>query len=340
VHKSATFCTDHNAWVLVSSFLFNTIVSKYDSSETKNSRLNSAFTFKVGLSNTCFAERIGDNLMPMWNAVFTGGEVDPPEADPESTGPIEVFLSESVIGDDYFDWLDVHVSGLSLGQGVLIERFLVDNDEGIINSNAVLMESHRVQDGYLPLTGDIPNLSSVEDWDEELDGEIWTQLGMFGGLANMPGEYVIRVSSPLDSFPAATARLTIEEVPTAQYFHGRVLDGETPIPGAFVALLQPLGAYSEILFAARANQDGEYLLYAPYPEEVDVVAVAPGYVGPFQRGATRVIDSDEEQEYDIQLTPGSVTLSGHVRRTGTEEPIAGLPVTFLSVDEGNEADGR
>ncbi len=178
----------------------------------------------------CFAERIGDNLEPAWNVPITGVEEAPPVADAESTGPISIHFDEALtettktIGDDYFDWLDVHVSGLSLGQSVVLERFLVDNEEGIINSSAVLMESHRMQDGYLPLTGDIPNLSSVEDWDGERDGKIWTQLGMFGGLANMPGEYVIRVSSPLDSFPPATARLTIEEVPTDQFFFGQVVD--------------------------------------------------------------------------------------------------------------------
>jgi hypothetical protein len=296
---------------------------------------------------TCFADRVGDNLRPAWNAPFTGEEVVPPAADPESSGPIDIYfddlLSETSrsIGDDYFDWLDLYVTGLSLGQSVRIERFLVDNDLGVVNANAVLMESHLVQDGFLPLTGKIPNLNSVEDWDEERDGSIWTQLGMFGGLANMPGEYVIRVSSPLSSFTPATARLTIDEVPTDQFFHGQVVDDQgSPIPGAFVALLQPLGSYSEILFAARADAEGRYRLYAPSPDEVDMVAVAPGYVGPFQIGASRVIDSDEELEHDIALMPGTVTLSGQALRSDTNEPLAGLPVSFLTSDDAGEIDGR
>jgi hypothetical protein len=300
-----------------------------------------------GKRNVCFAERIGDDLRPAWNAPVTGEEITPPAADPESTGPIAIHFDDDLtettasIGDDYFDWLDVHISGLSLGQKVVIERFRVDNDQGIINPDAVLMESHQMQDGYLPLIGDIPNLSSVEDWDGERDGEIWTQLGMFGGLANMPGEYVIRVSSPLGSFPPATARLTIDEVPTDQFFFGQVVDdlGE-PIPNAFVALLEPLGGYSEILFAAQADEDGYYLLYAPYPDEVDLVAAAPGYVSRFQDGNSVYIDEDEISFEDIELLPGSVTLSGQILRDGTNEPIAGLPVSFLTVDENNQTDGR
>ncbi len=105
-------------------------------------------------------------------------------------------------------------------------------------------------------------------------------------------------------------------------------------------MLEPLGNYSEILFAAQADEDGDYLLYAPYPDEVDVVAVAPGYVGPFQQGASQVIDEDEVISHDIQLTPGTVTLSGQVFTSGTDLPIAGLPVTFLTVDENSEIDGR
>lgn len=299
-----------------------------------------AFSFPIGVSNVCFADRVGDKITPAWNTPFTGEIATPPEADPESSGPVEVWLPEAVIGDDYFAWLDVYVFGLSLGQSVVLERFLVDNDEGVIDENAVLMESHRMQEGYLPRVGDIPNLSSVEDWDGFLDGEIFTQLGMFGGLANMPGEYVIRVSSPLGSFPAATARLTIEEVPTDQFFHGRVVAGGAPVPGAFVALLQPQGFTSEILFAARADGDGDYLLYAPGADEVDVVAAAPGFVGPFQQGASRVIDDGEELEHDIELIPGTVTIAGRVRRADTDEPIPGLPVTFLTVDGNNIVDGR
>ncbi len=295
----------------------------------------------------CFAERIGDNLQPAWNVPIDGEETDAVIADPEGAGPISIYFDEAMtettkaIGDDYFDWLDVHVIGLSLGQTVRIERFLVDNEEGIINANAVLMESHQMQDGFLPLTGGIPNLSSVEDWDGERDGKIWTQLGMFGGLANMPGEYVIRVSSPFDSFEPATARLMIEEVPTNQFFFGEVVDEDgEPIPYAFVALLEPLGNYSEILFAAQADEDGFYLLYAPYPDEVDVVAVAPGYVGPFQQGASQVIGEDEIIFHDIVLTPGTVNLSGQILTAGTDEPVAGLPVTFLTVDENADIDGR
>lgn len=306
-----------------------------------------AHLFTVGMNNTCFAERIGDNLRPAWNAPFTGEEVLPPLADPESEGPVAVYFDELLtqtslaIGDDFFDWLDVYITGLSLGQTVRIERFKVTNDQGVIDGDAVLMESHLMQDGYLPLTGEIPNLSSVEDWDEERDGQIWTQLGMFGGMANMPGEYLIRVSSPLGSFAPATARLTIEEVPTDQYFHGKVVDDQgAAIPGAFVALLQPLGGYSEILFAARADAAGDYKLYAPTPDEVDVVAVAPGFVGPFQQGASQVIDAGQALAFDIELTPGTVTLAGQTLRHGSNEPIAGLPVSILTTDEDGEIDGR
>ena len=306
-----------------------------------------AHIFPVRGANVCFAERIGDILEPAWNVPIDGEETDAVIADSEGEGPISIHFDEGMtettkaIGDDFFDWLDVYISGLSHGQTVVLERFLVDNAEGIINGDAVLMESHRMQDGFLPLTGGIPNLNSVEDWDGERDGKIWTQLGMFGGLANMPGEYVIRVSSPLESFEPAIARLTINEVPTNQWFEGQVVDDlGAPIPGAFVALLEPLGNYSEILFAAQADEDGFYLLYAPYPDEVDVVAVAPGYVGPFQIGSSRVIDENEELEHDIVLTPGTVTLSGQVLTAGTDEPIAGLPVTFLTVDESSQIDGR
>jgi len=297
--------------------------------------------------NVCFAERIGNHLAPAWNAPITAEPVAVPPADPESSGPVNIYFDEALtlttqsIGDDFFDWLDIYITGLSLGQTVLIERFLVDNDLGVIQPGAILMESHVARDGFLPLTGEIPNLSSVEDWDELRDGRIWTQLGMFGGLANMPGEYVIRVSSPLGSFPDATARLTINEVPTDESFFGQVVDDlGTPIAGALVALLQPVGGYSEILFASQADSNGDYILYAPGPDEVDLVGVAPGFVSPFQQGNSKVIGENENLPEDITLIPGTVLVSGQVLREGTTDPVAGLPVSFLTVGANNQVDGR
>lgn len=63
-------------------------------------------------------------------------------------------------------------------------------------------------------------------------------------------------------------------------------------------------------------------------------------MGPFQQGASQVIDENEVIFHDIELTPGTVTLSGQVLTAGTDEPVAGLPVSFLTVDENSEIDGR
>lgn len=304
-----------------------------------------ASVFRVSMANVCFAERIGNNLMPAWNAAIDGDYEtwERPEADPESEGPITVVVSPEIIAADRFDWVDVYIYGLSNGQTVLIERFLVDNDQGIVNQNAVLVESHLVQEGYRPMFGDFFfNINMVLDWDGQLNGTIETQLGMFGGMSNMAGEYVIRVSSPNDSFIPVDGYLAIEEIWTDEYFFGDVVDQEgDPIPFAKVGLLQQLGSYSDILFAKQANQDGYYYIAAPFfPLEADLVAVAPGYVGPFQRGNNRLIEFDDELEHDIVLTPGTVEIAGRAERNTTEEPIAGLPVTFLTVDESGQVDGR
>ncbi|MCH8511723.1 MAG: hypothetical protein LAT83_08710 [Kiritimatiellae bacterium] len=305
-----------------------------------------ASVFRVSMSNVCFAERIGDNLAPAWNAPIDGDYEtwERPEAvQPESEGPITVIVSPETIDADRFDWVDVEISGLSNGQTVLIERFLVDNDEGIVNENAVLVESHLVQEGYRPMFGDFFfNTNMVLDWDGEVDDTIETQLGMFGGMSNMAGEYVIRVSSPNDAFDPVDGYLTIDEIWTDEYFWGYVVDEEGDgIPNAIVGLLQQLGAYSDILFAKQADEDGYYYIASPhYPLEVDLVAVAPGYVGPFQRGNNRLIEFDDELEHDIVLTKGTVEIAGRAERNATEEPIAGLPVTFLTVDENGIVDGR
>jgi len=300
----------------------------------------------VGRSNVCFAERIGNNLAPAWNKPITGDydTWERPEADPESSGPISVSVSPQTINADHFDWIRVEIDGLSHGQTVLIERFLVDNNSGEVNENAVLMESHLVQEGYRPMIGDFFfNINMVLDWDGKLDGIIETDLGMFGGMSNMAGEYVIRVSSPNDSFDPVDGYLTVQEIwPGNNFFFGDVVDEEgAPIPNAIVGLLQPVGSYSEILFAKQADDAGYYYIAAPHlPLEVDLVAVAPGFVGPFQGENSRVIEAGDELEHDIVLTRGTVEIAGQALHNETNQPIAGLPVTFLTVDENGDVDGR
>lgn len=299
------------------------------------------FTFPVGVQNTWYDDELEKNLIPTWNTPIQGTPQAFPPPSEAGTGPVAVSLAEPVIGDDYFGWMGVTITGLSLGQPVRLELYRVDNDQQLINSTSVLVSSFEVADGVLSLTGERRNLNAVEDWDGDRDGKIYTEIGFFNGLHAVPGEYVARVSSPSDAFTPALTGLTINVIPTDTSFQGQVLDeNDNPVPGALVGLLQPVGTgYSELIFSTVADENGRYTLYAPYSEEFELTAVAPGYVAPFSSGNAYAINDGEVIDLDIPMINAEQTVSGTVLNAVTNEPIPGLPITLMSVTAEGAPDG-
>ncbi len=289
-----------------------------------------------------------NRLVVTWNTPVQGSEEVFPDPEPEGNGPIEFELSERTIPSNYLDYLDAYIGGLSLGQTIRLERFLVRNNEGVIDEDAILVDSRVITDGVLPLIGEEPNYNETLDYIEVdleavtfRDGEIETYFPIRGGLEAIPGEYVYRVSSPLGSFSPQTQRLTIVESPAEQRFTGRVMSDGAPVPGALVGLMQAVGGnYSHLKTVAVADDAGNYSLAAPFEDEFEVVAVAPGYVGPLSVGAEAYIAEGQEVERDLELVAGSRTIAGRVVDSATGQPVAGLPVTFVTEDESGQTDGR
>ena len=110
-----------------------------------------------GISPQCGDDGLGgwfstlfkQTLRPTWNQPTQGVEETFLPPAPEGKGPIEFSLSERWIEEDFLDYLEIEVSGLSLGQSLRLERLLVDNNQGIANDKAVLLDS-RLQTGGEP----------------------------------------------------------------------------------------------------------------------------------------------------------------------------------------------
>lgn len=296
-----------------------------------------------------FSALFKQTLRPTWNQPTQGVEETFLPPAPEGKGPIEFSLSERHIEEDFLDYLEIEVSGLSLGQSLRLERFLVDNNQGIVNDKAVLLDSRVLTDGYLPLTGAEPNYNETLDYIEVdleavtfRDGEIYSYFPIRSGFESIPGEYVYRVSSPTGGFESRDKRLTIHPTDTEQSYTGRVMNGEIPIAGAWVGLLQPVGngEYAHLRKVAVSDAGGNYTLYAPFADEFDLVAVAPGYVGPFSIGTGETIEEGQVIEHDLELTRGTRTLSGRIVDSEIGEAIPGLPVTLLSSSAEGQPDGE
>ncbi len=270
-----------------------------------------------------------------WTTATFGTPDTPPAADPEGSGPVSITLEEATIDTDYYGLLDLTISGLSLGQTVRLEKFKVTNTAGEIDASAILVDSVLLRDGAAANVGGIYNFNVLLDTSER-DGVINAQLDFWTPTtASVAGHYVFRVSSPSDSFTATTAAFTITDATSDQRFVGRVTSNGSPVAGALVGLLEPMDTNRRLVRATTTDANGDYVLYAPYPDEYDVLAVKPGLVGPIARNTLAVLEPDAEIEQNFELVQGERTLSGTLRDATTGAALPGMEVLFLQADANN-----
>lgn len=271
--------------------------------------------------------------MTSWNTPVEGIVEPLPDPDPEGAGPIQVQLSQATIDNEFFGILDLTIGGLSLGQTVLVEKFRLDNDQGQINSAAVLLESHQVTDGIAVKAGEVFNFNLHNDVTPR-DGQITTQLDFWEpDVASIPGEYLYRVTSPLGSFPEQSVGLTVSDVVTPQKFSGTVTSGGQPLAGATVALFDPLADTRDFIKGTTTDAAGNYTLYAPYEDEFEILAFKEGYVGPFSVGTEAVIEAGEEITIDLVLQEGTRTISGTLIDDASNEPLPGVQIFLFPAAE-------
>jgi hypothetical protein len=278
-----------------------------------------------------------EELVTSWNSPVQGMNEVPPAPDPEGAGPVAITLSETSIESAYFGIIDLNITGLSLGQSVLLEKFKIDNDQGMVNAASALVESHIITDGIAAMSGEIFNFNLVNDVSDR-NGMIQSQLNLWEpNSTNVSGEYVFRVSSPLGSFAAQTERLTITDTVTAQKFSGVVSSGGQPIDGAIVALLDPLADARDFIVRISTDTNGFYTLYAPVEDGYDIVVIKPGLVAPFAVGTEEVLLKNDELVVDHTLLAGTRTISGTLRETGTTKVLPGFELFFFPVDAAGNA---
>jgi len=277
-------------------------------------------------------------LRPAWNTPVDGVPDQPGPPEPPNNPVVAVSLSQTAIDNEFSGILDLTITGLNPGATVLLERFRVSNNQGQIDPGAILQSSYLLTDGFFPQQGEVYNFNVPNDTGDR-DGNITAQLDFWeGSVGNIPGEFVHRVSSPTADFAPATVPLTITSASHPQHYHGVVSSGGSPLPGAYIAMLDPLGRYNDFIKGVVSDANGQYQLDSPYPGEFDLVATMPGYVGAYGRDVQAFLPENGTTQKDFELVAGDRIVSGTVEVNGSGEPVAGLLLTLLSIDANDRID--
>lgn len=295
----------------------------------------------VYCTDTWFRQGIESHLVIDWNTplpVLSDNANQIPSPGPErSTSPI-VQLSETEITDEYADFIEITISGINPQQRVILEKYMVSDPYQGIESGSLLLASYILQDGYTPMSGEVYNFNIPNDFSES-EGEIVTQLDFYEpSPSSIVGPYVYRIKSPTNAYPPRDIPFVIHAEEWPQKFQGKITSKGAPLPNAFVVLLDPLGLDNDFVKGTITDGEGRYEMFCDW-NEYDLVAVAPGYVGPYGRDVSHFIDEDETLSVDISLVPGDRTISGTlVDAENPDTRLPGVEILLLSLDETIQVD--
>ncbi|WP_438480142.1 beta strand repeat-containing protein [Oleiharenicola lentus] len=212
----------------------------------------------------------------------------------------------------------LHVTGLTAGEAVLVERYLDVNANGVVDAADRLVQSARITDGAVTLIGGQRNRNVPGDTDGAADGQITTQFSLSRSveMGKVVGTFLVRVSSPTAAFSAFTETFTATQTADGQSISGTVMsDGGTPvaIPNAIVGLLGG-GEESEFLYGVLANASGEFSINAP-AGTYQVVSVANGFLADLGNASPVVLGAGQTPTSNVTMIAGTRTISGRLENS-------------------------
>ncbi|HUR46846.1 MAG TPA: putative Ig domain-containing protein [Candidatus Saccharimonadales bacterium] len=234
--------------------------------------------------------------------------------------------------------VSLNVASLANHQPILVEEFSDLNGNGSLDAGDPLILSFQVQDGEVPLFGGVRDSNRPGDEDGATNGQVRVDL-VFGNLPERNraiGNYLFRVSSTNNSFAPISQAFTVSQAGFAQSISGKVLNGATPVPSAFVGLLV---AENDGDFVAGSATDavGNFSINVP-PGDYMLIALKPGYVCNFSTAPIVNVASGINSTQNVSVLPATRTISGAVIDATSSNGIPGVQL-FVQSQDGQVALG-
>jgi len=233
-------------------------------------------------------------------------------------------ISPSVVTNDGFGQITLAISGLSVGQTVIVDKYIDYNGNGVIDpASESLVQSFSVSDGRLPFIGGVRNSSVPGDDDGLTNGQIQVNLAFPGPnstLDRIAAQYLFRLSDPLGIFSPVTNSMTVVQKTYAQGVTGRVFDlAGQPIGNGPVVYIPPSQSGGG---GTVSDADGNFTLYVPAGDYF-VMPVKPGFIVD-QNMAPLTVVSNTFVTKNCTNISGSRTLAGRLSDSASGTGLAGL----------------
>ncbi|HEX4265980.1 MAG TPA: carboxypeptidase-like regulatory domain-containing protein [Verrucomicrobiae bacterium] len=238
--------------------------------------------------------------------------------------PVILTVNPPVISNTYPGAIALDITGLTNTEKVIIQRWIDNNSNGVIDAGEWLIDSFKISDGRAMVIGGVTNVSVPYD-NNPITGEITTAFGLPPAMAieNMVGKYIFQVVSPSGRFLPVSASFAITNSTFNQSVSGIVYSNGVPAPNA-VVVAQDLQAGNTV-GATLADASGHYFLTLA-PGNYGFIAIAPNCYFNQNAGPVVALTNGMSATNDLFTTNGTTTISGNVYDSASSNAIPGLLV--------------
>jgi uncharacterized repeat protein (TIGR03803 family) len=222
--------------------------------------------------------------------------------------------------------ITLQISGLTNGESVRIEKYLDANVNGTVDADDLLVLGFRLADGQARVIGGVTNLSFPGDLDGTGTNGAITSVWSFpaSGIAQrMVGQYVFRLISPTDRFPATNVLFNVTNSPYAQSISGNVLAGASPVPNAGILLFPGFGMQGAPAAGVMADNAGHYSLKVA-SGAYTMWAFKSNYLADVSTAAVITLGAGASLSTNLYLLQATQAISGRCIYAGTNVSLPGL----------------
>jgi len=226
-------------------------------------------------------------------------------------------VAPASVSRSYQGTVALHISNLPVtGSDVLVEQFADTNNNGVIDTNEVLIRSFVVSDGVAPV-----NVNVQGDEDLASDGSVTTYLKYYltSDLYHAPGMYLFRITS--GSSVVTVPFVVVADSAYPQAVSGSVTDGTNPVAGAAVRIDDK---WHRTIAYAITDVAGKYTFQVKDPGDYYLTPVAYGFGTPAAGTSISVLTGQTIDAGTIALNTGALHITGQLNDDATGTGIAGV----------------
>jgi len=247
---------------------------------------------------------------------------------PAAAGAVGVTITPPTVAYDYSGAVTLNITGVAIGQTVLVESFLDANrDDKVDGAAEILVQSFQITDGQALSIGGVRNTNVPGDDDGAANGTIHTVLNFLAEANHAVAKFLYKVSPATSGFTPVTATLTITQPPDTQKVVGKVTSGGAPVPYAFTFLVPSRNQNPEI--AALADANGDFTLNAAVGTHL-VLAIKAGFVTDFSAPPAVTLGAGATVTQNVSLSATDRTISGQLTEVGSGAAIPGVQMEAQS----------